>query len=174
MSARIFFLIVTSMLFLGTGSGLLVGDEIWFPSRVTNGSFEEWGPYKPVGWVRWNLDYCAQEEPFLGESSVRLMNGQPWDASLYQDIPYRGGALLFGCAHRSSGLLSDEIIVSYLNESGQEISFQRWWSEGSEWQLILTALRPPEGTRTIRVKLVPRVDGLGDLIVDHVFMIPIP
>lgn len=174
MSARVFPLIVTFMLFLGTGSGPLVGDEIWFPSRVTNGSFEEWGPYKPVGWVRWNLDYCAQEEPFLGEYSVRLMNGQPWDAYLYQDVSYRGGALLFGCAHRSPGWGSDEIIVSYLNAAGQEISHESWWSAGPQWQFILTVIRPPAGTTTMRVKLVPTVDGLGDLIVDHVFMIPIP
>jgi hypothetical protein len=161
---------------LWTGVQPLSADEIWFPSRIVNGSFEEWeGPYSPTGWIRTGYAACSQAEPFLGAYAVDVGNSQPWDGYLYQDISYRSGALLFGCAHRSLALWGpDEIVVSYLNASMQEISCQNWVSEGPDWQFILTVLRPPEGTRTIRVKLVPMLDALGELIVDHVFLIPVP
>ncbi len=55
----------------------------------------------------------------------------------------------------------------------QEISRQSWLSWPGDWQIILTTLRPPDGTATLRIELIPQLDGIGELIVDHVFMVPI-
>ena len=64
----------------------LSADSIWFPSRVTNGSFEEWRPHKPVGWKKSGTVECYQAEPFLGNHAVHLANAQPWSGYLYQEI----------------------------------------------------------------------------------------
>jgi len=175
MHKRSFPLIAGVIFLLALESSLSVADEIWFPSRVTNGSFEEWQePYVPVGWWLSGWASCSPADPFLGKYSVVVANGQPWDGYLYQDIPYRTGTLLFGGAHRTTGWEPNEIILSFLDASMQEISNQRWLSEDSRWQFILTTLQPPDGTCTIRIKLRPFEDGLADLFVDHMFMIPVP
>jgi hypothetical protein len=176
MNVRILSITGIFAILLWAAASPIVADEIWFPSRVRNGSFEEWeGPYAPSGWSTSGWAGCSQADPLLGEYSVDVFNGMPMDGYLYQDISYRSGALLFGCAHRSVAVWGpDEIIVSYLDASAQEISSQSWLSADPEWQFILTILRPPGGTRTIRIKLRPMEDALGELIVDHVFMIPVP
>jgi hypothetical protein len=148
-------------------------DDIVFPSFVTNGSFEEWGHYLPNGWHGYGSINAYQADPFYGEYAVQLTNAMPWDGYLYQEIPYRGGPVLFGCAHWSAFLLGDEIIVRYLDAEMNEISHRVWESRSGDWRVIMELLRPPVETWVIRVELVPMLDGIGMLIVDHLFMIPI-
>ncbi|MFQ6104077.1 MAG: hypothetical protein ACE5OP_07265 [Candidatus Glassbacteria bacterium] len=165
----LFMLIMVS----GVNSALLA-DPIWFPSRVTNGSLEQWANDKPVGWRKTGLITTTQFDPFLGQYSVRVRNFQPWHDYLYQDITYSGGSFLFGCAHRSTGwLVGGEITIVYLDSMGQEISRRYWYCYPGDWQIILTILGPPEETATISIRLVPIEDDSGDVIVDHVFMIPL-
>ena len=150
----------------------LTAGQICFPSEIANGSFEDWGPQYPTGWERYMTVNASPTDPLLGQHAVELSNGQPWDGYLYQDFPCPAYPLFFGCAHWSWNGWGDEIAVIYFDGAMQEISRQIWESGTGGWQLIKTVLRPPDGTATIRVALVPMLDGLGVLVVDHVFMIP--
>lgn len=148
-------------------------DDIAFPSLVTNGSFEEWGPSFPIGWRGEGWISADQADPFYGEYTVQLTNVMPWDGYLYQDFPYHDGSVLFGCAHWSAYISGDEIIVRYFDSEMNEISHREWESHSSDWGIILELLHPPEETSVIRVELVPMLDGIGILVTDHVFMIPV-
>jgi hypothetical protein len=151
----------------------LLADAIWFPSFVTNGSFEEWKNNQPIGWKRVGPVSTHQAEPFLGTYAVELNNSMPWDGYLYQDIPYHGGSFLFGCAHWSEYSWGDKIVVVYFDSDMEEISRQKWDCYAGPWQIIRTILRPPGRTATVRIELIPMLDGLGTLYVDHVLLIPL-
>ncbi len=152
-----------------------MADAIWFPSRVYNGSFERWQQYKPSGWMKAGSICSTRTGSFLGEHAVELSNGQPWESSLYQNIAYESGTLLFGCAHHSENDIysGNRIDLVYLDAAEQEIGRRSWESAGLDWEIILTPISPPGGTETIRIELIPQVEGIDYLTVDHVFLIPV-
>jgi hypothetical protein len=148
-------------------------DDIFFPSRVDNGSFEEWSGGSLLDWQGEGWIDADPADPLLGDYAVQLSNVMPWDGYLYQEFPYRSGPLRFGFACWSWWTAGDKIIVRFFDAQMEEISYRRWDSYGGDWQITFEVLRPPAGTATIRVELVPMLDGEGILIVDHLFMIPV-
>ncbi len=165
-------LLMVAALLLGMSSSLQAG-AIWFPSRITNGSFERWQGNSPVGWKEAGWISASPTDPFLGEYAVELSNSQPWAGFIYQEFSYSSGSFLFGCAHWSWYNWGDKIWIIYYDAQMNQISSQSWYSHPGDWQIILTVLRPPEDTATIRIELEPQLDALGILIVDHVFVVPL-
>jgi len=163
-------LVATCLAFSGND---LAAYRIWFPSLVRNGSFEQWNG-SPTGWHELGLVEVSPSEPFLGHYAVEIANAQVWENFLYQDVPYDGGAVTFGCAIKSSWPgVADAVRVVFLDSEGNEISVRSWNAEYGDWRIVLAVIRPPDGTATMRIELVPGVDYSGRLYVDHVFMIPL-
>jgi hypothetical protein len=163
------------VLLLGSGVHLLA-HQIYFPSRVENGSFEEWasrdnGSFLPVGWHTHGFVDVSQAQPFIGDHSVELWTG-PGGGNLYQDFSYQRGALLFGCAFIEIDW-GGRLTVSYRDEFGDPLFWQSWGPTNPDWDVVLEVLHPPAGTHSIKIELVPVGDSLGGIIVDHIFMIPI-
>ncbi len=153
-------------------AGTVRAGEIFFPSCIDNGSFEEWSGNHLLDWEGEGWIHADPAEPFIGQYAVLLDNVMPWEGYLYQEFPYRSRPILFGFACRSRWEAGDKIIVRYFDAGGGEISFRRWDSHAGNWQVTFEVLHPPAGTASIRVELIPMLDGIGFLYVDHVFMIP--